>query len=81
MNGCLVYNIQESLLWFRYNPDTFVRRGGWRYACDEAITQWNIYRMGFTSPVRFALNVAIRFSVRVAPNFVRRCFYRLFLRR
>ena len=80
MNGCQIYNIQESLLWFRYNPETFVRRGGWKYACDEVATQWNIYRMGFTSFVRFAANVAVRFSVRVAPNFVRRGFYRMFLR-
>ena len=80
MNGCKVYNIQESLVWFRYNPDTFARRGGWRYACDEVVTQWNIYRMGFISFLRFCVNVIIRFSVRVVPNSIRLKFYTLFLR-
>lgn len=80
MNGCKVYNIQKSLLWFRYNPDTFARRGGWKYACDEAATQWNIYRMGFISVPRLIVNVFIRFIVRIVPNTVRGAFYRFALR-
>lgn len=80
MNGCRVYNIQKSLLWFRYNPDTFARRGGWKYACDEVATQLNIYRMGFISLPTFLSNVLIRFTVRIVPNFVRGVFYRKILR-
>lgn len=80
MNGCKVYNIQEGLVWFRYDPATFARRGGWKYACDEVATQWNIYRLGFTSLSRFCANVVIRFSVRVVPNSIRSKFYKLFLR-
>lgn len=80
MNGCRVYNIQKSLLWFRYNPDTFARRGGWKYACDEVATQLNIYRMGFISLQTFLSNVLIRFTVRIVPNCVRGAFYRKMLR-
>lgn len=80
MNGCKVYNIQKSLLWFRYNPDTFSRRGGLKYACDEAVTQWNIYKMGFTNTPRFIMNVAVRFLVRIVPNSIRGIFYKNFLR-
>ena len=81
MNGCRVYNIQESLLWFRYNPSTFARRGGWKYACDEVITQANIHRLGFTSLGRFLANVTIRFTVRIVPNSVRMLLYTKMLRK
>lgn len=81
MNGCKVYNIQESLLWFRYDPNTFARRGGWKYACDEVATQWNIYQLGFISLSQFLQNVAIRFTVRIVPNKVRSIFYKKVLRR
>ena len=81
MNGCKIYNIQESLLWFRYDPSTFARRGGWKYACDEVAPQWNVYRVGFTSLAQFLQNVTIRFTVRVMPNWMRSLFYRKVLRR
>lgn len=81
MNGCQVYNIQESLLWFRYDPQTFMRRGGWKYACDEAVTQWNIFRLGFISLPRMMMNVGIRFTIRVMPNWVRGLVYKKMLRK
>ena len=81
MNGCRVYNIQESLLWFRYDPKTFARRGGWKYACDEVATQWNIYQLGFISLSQLMRNVAIRFTVRIVPNKIRSIFYQRFLRK
>lgn len=80
MNGCQIYNIQESLLWFRYNPDTFARRGGWKYACDEVKTQWNIYRMGFINTAELAGNIAIRFTMRIIPNWLRSVIYKKLLR-
>lgn len=81
MAGCQFYNIQESLLWFRYNPETFKRRGGWKYACDELITQWNILGMGFVSLPRFVLNVGIRFTTRLLPNSLRGVLYTKLLRK
>ena len=35
MNGAKFYNIQESLLYFRFSPEMFKRRGGWRYVISE----------------------------------------------
>lgn len=81
MAGCQIYNIQESLLWFRYDPETFKRRGGWKYACDEAITQYHILNMGFISFPRFVENVCIRFVARVIPNSLRTLIYKKLLRR
>lgn len=81
MNGCEMFNFQESLLWFRYNPSTFVRRGGWKYACDELVTQYNILRMGFISIPRFIVNVGIRFTTRMLPNSLRGFIYTKLLRK
>lgn len=81
MNGCQIYNIQESLLLFRYDPNTFARRGGLKYACDEVATQWIAFRMGFLSVYQFLSNVSIRFTVRVIPNSLRSIIYKKLLRR
>ena len=81
MNGCKVYNFQESLLWFRYDPNTFKRRGGWKYACDEVITQYNILKMGFISIPCFMMNVGIRFTTRIMPNWMRGLIYTKLLRK
>lgn len=80
-NGTKIYNIQESLLWFRFSLDTFKRRGGWKYACDEAITQWNIYRLGFIGIPTLLKNVAIRFTTRILPNWLRTWMYLHVLRK
>lgn len=81
MNGSKFYNLQESLLWFRYNPQTFARRGGWKYAKDELATQINCYKLGFLSLPSLIRNVFIRFTVRILPNKVRSLIYKYFLRR
>ena len=44
MNGARFYNIQESLLFFRFSPDMFRRRGGWRYAVTEVRLQTLFYK-------------------------------------
>lgn len=75
--GTKAYNIQESLLWFRSSPETYRRRGGWKYACDETITQWNIYKLGYISLPIMMSNVAIRFTVRILPNFLRSSLYKI----
>ena len=81
MNGCKFYNIQESLVYFRFSPETFKRRGGWKYACDEAHVQTQIYQMGFISFPRYVQNIVIRFTTRVMPNRFRAWIYMKFLRK
>ena len=74
--GCKFYNIQESLLYFRYNPDTIKKRGGWRYAVDEAKTQWKAYhQLHYLSIADFCFNVSIRFTTRIFPNKLRQFIY------
>ena len=77
MNGAKFYNINKSLLWFRYSPDTIKRRGGWKYAKDEAIIQYNIYKLGFINFTTMVENVMIRFSTRILPHSIRKWIYKM----
>lgn len=74
--GYKFYNIQDSLLSFRYNPETIKKRGGWRYAVDEAKTQWKAYhKLHYLSIADFCFNVSIRFTTRIIPNKLRQFIY------
>lgn len=74
--GYKFYNIQDSLLSFRYNPETIKKRGGWGYAVDEAKTQWKAYhKLHYLSIADFCFNVSIRFTTRIIPNKLRQFIY------
>ena len=78
--GCVVYNIQESLVWFRFSPETIRRRGGWHYAKDEICTQIKIYKLGFISFPIFLKNITIRSIIRLIPHRLRSWIYMKLLR-
>lgn len=80
-NGAKFYNIQESLLFFRTSPDMFKRRGGWRYALNELRFLSAMRKLRMISWTRFALNVFIRFPMRIMPNRLRGFMYKKALRR
>lgn len=79
-NGSRFYCIQESLLFFRYAPETIAKRGGWKYAIDELKIQWNIYKTGYVSFPRYLYNSTAKFTVRVLPLSLRRFIYKKLLR-
>ena len=81
MNGVKFYCLQESLLYFRYSPDTIVKRGGWKYAIDELKIQKNIYRTGYISFPRYIFNSVSKFTVRVLPLKLRTWVYLHLLRK
>lgn len=81
LNGAKFYNIQESLLYFRFSPDMFKRRGGFKYACTEAKFQWNIHQLGFISLPKTMINITIRFGTRIIPNNLRSWIYKNILRK
>ena len=81
LNGAKFYNIQESLLYFRFSPDMFKRRGGFNYACTEAKFQWHIHQLGFINLPKTVLNICIRFGTRIIPNNFRSWIYKNFLRK
>lgn len=80
INGAKFYNIQESLLYFRFSPEMFKRRGGWQYAMDELRFQQMMKRIHFISFLELARNIFIRFSVRIMPNSLRAIVYKKLLR-
>lgn len=81
MNGSKFYNLQESLLYFRYSPEMIKRRGGWKYAKDELKSQIQFYKMGFIGLNTLIYNIAIRMIVRMVPNGFRDFIYKKFLRK
>ena len=81
MNGVKFYCLQESLLYFRYSPETIAKRGGWRYAVDELKIQKNIYKTGYISFPRYLFNSVSKFTVRVLPLKIRMWVYLHLLRK
>lgn len=81
MNGCKMYNFQESLLYFRYSPDMIKRRGGWKYAKDDFKSQIQFHKMGFIGIGTLVYNIAIRMTVRLVPNNLRNFIYKELLRK
>lgn len=74
--GYKFYNIQDSLLYFRYHPDTIKKRGGWKYAIDEAKTQWKAYHnLHYLNFSDLCFNISIRFITRIIPCSLRQPIY------
>ncbi len=80
LNGSKFYNIQESLLYFRFSPDMFKRRGGWRYIGYECRFLNLVRKMGFISFLQFVKNILMRFIARVIPHSLRSILYKKVLR-
>ena len=81
MNGSKFYNIQESLLYFRFSKDMIKRRGGWKYAINDIKSQLSFYKMGFLSLPILLYNIGIRIIIRIVPNSLRTFIYKKFLRK
>lgn len=80
LDGAIFANIPEVLLKVRAGEELYGRRGGWEYAREEARTQTEFYRRGFTSLPVFLFNTATRVGLRLVPNRVRRMVYRVIAR-
>ncbi len=81
MTGCRFHNIQESLLYFRFSPEVYKRRGGWKYAKFDLRAHYNFYKMGFLSTFDFIYNTSIRCVVRLIPSTIRSFIYKRLIRR
>ena len=81
MNGAKFYNIQESLLYFRFSNEVIKRRGGFNYAKADIKSQYFFYRMGLFSIATLLYNIIIRVSVRLIPGKLRSYIYTKKLRK
>ena len=80
MNGAKFYNIQESLLYFRFSSEMFKRRGGWKYMINELHFLQMMRQMHFISFSQFIQNLFVRFSIRLIPNSLRAIIYTKLIR-
>ena len=78
--GAKFYNIQESLLYFRFSTAMLKRRGGWTYAVNELKFHCEMWKMHFISLGVLVKSTSIHFVIRLLPNYLRLVFYRKFLR-
>ena len=81
LNGSKMYNIPEALLYFRFSPEMFKRRGGWKYACVEIRFQWRLHQLGYIGFPTMAMNIFIRVATRIVPNSLRCRIYKKLLRK
>lgn len=79
-SGAKFYNIQESLLYFRFSTAMLERRGGWTYAVNELKFHCEMWKMHFISLGGLVKSTPIHFVIRLLPNYLRLVFYRKFLR-
>lgn len=78
--GARVTNVAEPLVLYRVGAGAYRRRGGWELARSEWLLQLRMLRIGFTTPVQFVRNLAVRGLWRFVPPGARRPLYRAFTR-
>ncbi|WP_303240756.1 glycosyltransferase [Phocaeicola plebeius] len=81
INGARFYNIQESLLYFRFSKNMIKRRGGFKYAIADIKSQIDFYKLGLFGISTLIYNILIRVIVRLTPNYIRSLIYKKILRR
>ena len=74
--GAAVANVAEPLVLYRVGAGAYRRRGGLRLLRSELSLQWRFLREGFTGPLLFARNVAVRATYRLVPLAIRQRAYR-----
>ena len=79
MNGSQIYNLQESLLYFRSSAEMFKRRGGFKYALTEMKFQKVLYGIGYINLTQLIKNCTTRFIARIIPNKLREILYKRIL--
>jgi glycosyltransferase involved in cell wall biosynthesis len=80
MGGFKLYNLQESLLYFRITPESYKRRGGSQYLIKEFNFQRKLVQIKFISFPIAVYNCIVRICIRLMPNKMRNVFYSKFLR-
>ena len=81
LNGSKMYNMPESLQYFRFSPEMFKRRGGWKYAYVEIRFQRQLQKLGYIGIPTMMTNVCIRLATRLVPNSLRGWIYKKLLRK
>ena len=80
MNGLSFIIFRKACCIFRFSPEMFKRRGGWRYVISELHFLQKMRQMHFISFSEFMQNLFVRFSIRLIPNSLRAIIYTKLIR-
>ncbi|MEG1009485.1 MAG: glycosyltransferase [Clostridia bacterium] len=80
-NKCQFANLDEPLIYFRVNDDTYKRRGGFQYVKAEIQLQKEFLRLGIINKFEFLRNITLKNIVRIIPNELRKKIYLKLLRK
>lgn len=80
-NGSHFYNIQESLLYFRFSRNMIKRRGGWKYAIADMKSQIDFYKLKLFGIPTLIYNILVRVAIRLIPSNIRYLIYQNMLRK
>lgn len=80
MNGAIFHTIQEPLLLFRMDKNTFKRRRGINYARNEIRLQREFRKMGFINQYEYIRNLILRVPPRLLSSRLLKVFYKYILR-
>ncbi|MPN45991.1 UDP-Gal:alpha-D-GlcNAc-diphosphoundecaprenol beta-1,3-galactosyltransferase [bioreactor metagenome] len=80
-NGSVGFNIQEPLLRMRIGKNTFLRRGGWKYAKSLVRFYTYMYKIQFIGFPLYVTISLVRVAVALAPGKIREKFYLKLLRK
>lgn len=79
--GCICYNVQESLVFMRIGKDFYKRRGGWKYMKTILKFKNEQFKIGYFSLKDYLASTIPHIIVCLMPNFLRDYVYRNFLRK
>lgn len=80
LNGCIGMNIQEPLLWMRAGNNMYKRRSGWKYIKSQIALFRFMKEKKFITNSQYIKNSLIRCGSSIAPNKIRKLFYKKILR-
>ncbi|MBR2635259.1 MAG: glycosyltransferase [Clostridia bacterium] len=80
-SGAKVKNLEKNLCFMRVSDGMYERRGGMNYFKKAFFFRRELYRSGFTGPIRFLYSTAGLFLVCLVPPGVRKSIYRILLRK
>lgn len=80
MNGCRAKNINQSLLLFRFEEDTYKRRKNWLNTKLLIKIRYNAYKVGFNSLTDFLKVAVAQLLVYIMPISFQKWLYKKYLR-
>ena len=79
-NGFKTANINESLVLFRLNDESYKRKGTIENVVGSINVRWKIYKMGFSDLKDFVITAVGQIAISIVPVSVKRKIYNKYLR-